>query len=145
MPVLPSHAPAGPRSPWTAPVLAGATVAAATAVVALVSPEQPGTYPVCPFHAVTGWWCPGCGSLRAVHALATGDLATAVERNVLLVLAAPVLVVAWAAWLRRTITGRSRRPLADVSTGRRAAWVVVATVFAFWVLRNLPAGSWLAP
>lgn len=148
MPVLPSHAPAGPRPVWTAPVLVGATVAAATAVVALVSPEQPGTYPACPFHALTGWWCPGCGSLRAVHALATGDVATALERNVLLVLAAPVLVLAWAGWLRRTITGRSRHPAsrpAAIRIGPAARWALLATVGAFWVVRNVPAGSWLAP
>src|SRR5690606_29528852 len=43
--------------------------AAATLVVATVSPEEPGHYPTCPFLALTGAWCPGCGSLRALHAL----------------------------------------------------------------------------
>jgi hypothetical protein len=61
---------------------------------------------------------------------------------VLAVLAIPALAVAWTAWLRRSLTGRPR--------SRRAApaatiWVLLATVVAFWVLRNLPAGAWLAP
>lgn len=130
----------GPRAAWAAPTLALVPVAAATALVAALSPEEPGNYPSCPFHVVTGWWCPGCGSLRAVHALAHGDLGTAIDRNVLLVLAVPVLVLAWAAWLRRTVTGRARRavPIA-------AVWALLATVGAFWVLRNVPAGSWLSP
>ncbi|WP_019874673.1 DUF2752 domain-containing protein [Sporichthya polymorpha] len=124
----------------TAPLGVGAAVAAATAAVALVSPEEPGTYPPCPFHTVTGWWCPGCGGLRAVHALAHGDLSTAVARNVLVVLAVPLLVLAWAAWLRRAVTGRAvvRLPVA-------AGWTLAATVAVFWVARNVPAGSWLAP
>ncbi len=152
---LPSPVRAGSQSAWTAPALVGAGVAAATAVVAVVSPEEPGAYPACPFHAVTGWWCPGCGSLRAVHALTHGDVPTAIDRNVLLVLAVPVLVLAWAAWLRRTVTGRPGEGLvrADVistdNVRRRvpaaAGWVLLATVGAFWVLRNVPAGSWLAP
>ena len=130
----------GAAAAWAGPVLALVPVAAATAVVALLSPEEPGNYPTCPFHAVTGWWCPGCGSLRAVHALTSGDVATAVDRNVLLVLAVPVLVLAWAAWVRRTVTGRSRRPVPAA-----AGWTLLVTGLAFWVLRNVPAGSWLAP
>jgi hypothetical protein len=141
--VLPSAAPVRPggtRTAWAAPVGALAAGAVAVAVVATIDPEQPGHYPTCPFLSVTGWWCPGCGSLRAVHALAHGDVATAVDRNVLLVLTLPVLLVAWTAWLRRTITGRAQRalPLA-------ALWTGLAIVGAFWVLRNVPAGSWLAP
>ena len=40
---------------------------------------SPGHYPTCPFLAITGWYCPGCGSLRAVHDLLHGDLAGAVR------------------------------------------------------------------
>lgn len=125
-----------------APLAVLATGAAATAVVATVDPEQPGHYPTCPFLAMTGWWCPGCGSLRAVHALTQGDLVTAIDRNVLTVLAIPTLIVAWGAWLRRSITGRPRSPRAAPAA---AIWALFGLVVAFWVLRNLPAGSWLAP
>ncbi|HUR03380.1 MAG TPA: DUF2752 domain-containing protein [Nonomuraea sp.] len=135
--VLPTAVPGRTGAPhWVAPVLVGASVLAATAVLALRSPEDPGSYPACPFHALTGWWCPACGSLRAVHALAHGDLATAVDRNVLLVLAVPLLTVAWLAWA----AGRRR-----VALPAAAGWVLAGTVIAFWVLRNVPAGSWLAP
>lgn len=113
---------------------------AATALVAAVDPEQPGHYPACPFHALTGWWCPGCGGLRAVHALAHGEIGTAVDRNALLVLAVPVLLMAWAGWLRRTVTGTVQRTVPVA-----ALWGLVVTVGAFWLLRNVPVGSWLAP
>jgi hypothetical protein len=111
-------------------------------VVATVDPEHPGHYPTCPFLALTGWWCPGCGSLRAVHALTQGEVATAIDRNVLTVLAVPALIVAWAACLRRSITGRARAPRGISPV---AIWALLALVVAFGVLRNLPAGSWFAP
>ena len=43
----------------------------------MVDPNQPGHYPTDPFLAITGLYCPGCGTLRALHALARGDLLTA--------------------------------------------------------------------
>lgn len=129
-------------APWWRPavVLAGAT--AAVTWVAAVDPEQPGHYPTCPFLALTDLYCPGCGSLRAVHALAHGDVGTAVERNVLTVAAVPVLAVAWLLWVRRTVTGRARSARAFPA---RAIWALLGVVVAFWVLRNLDVGTWLAP
>ena len=115
---------------------------AAVAVVATVDPEQPGHYPTCPFLAVTDWWCPGCGSLRAIHALTRGDVATATDRNVLTVLAVPVLILAWVAWFRRTVSGRPRTRWAAPPL---ALWALLATIVVFGVLRNVPVGSWLAP
>jgi hypothetical protein len=129
------------RDVWRpAAVLAGAT--AALAWVAAVDPEQPGHYPTCPFLVLTDLYCPGCGSLRAVHALVHGDVATAVDRNVLTVAAVPVLVAAWVLWARRTLL---RRPRTGRAVPAAAIWALLAVVVAFWVLRNLDAFSWLAP
>jgi hypothetical protein len=45
----------------------------------------------CPIHSLTGFFCPGCGSTRAVRALLNGDLQLAIHNNTLL-LAAPALM-----------------------------------------------------
>lgn len=45
----------------------------------------------CPIHSLTGFFCPGCGSTRAVRALLNGDLQLAIHNNTLL-LAAPTLM-----------------------------------------------------
>jgi hypothetical protein len=124
-----------------APAAALAAAAAAVGVVAVVDPNEPGHYPACPFLSLTGWYCPGCGSLRAVHALAHGDVGEAVARNPLAVACVPLLVTLFVLWTRRRLTGRARTWAAP------AAWInaLLALVIAFWVLRNLEPFAWLAP
>ncbi|MGE5291382.1 MAG: DUF2752 domain-containing protein [Micromonosporaceae bacterium] len=110
---------------------AGAAVFATLfALAATVSPEQPGHYPTCPFRALTGFACPGCGSLRALHDLAHGHFIMALTHNAMLV---TVLPFAMAAWLR-VVTGRS-------GAGASPRWLGYAAlaVLATWaVVRNLP-------
>lgn len=123
------------------PLGVAAAALAGVGYVAAVDPNAAGHYPTCPFLAVTGWYCPGCGALRAVHALAHGDLVTALERNPFTVLALGYVVLTWVFWLQRTATGRPSRGLAP-------PWVlygVLGAILAFWVLRNLPGWTWLSP
>ncbi len=120
--------------------VAGATLAA-TAYVGTVDPGEAGHYPVCPFLALTGLYCPFCGSLRAVHALAHGDLPAAAGRNVLTVVGLAVLVVLWVGWVARRAGVRAVELAAP-----RWLWPGVLTVtVVFAVVRNLPFGSSLAP
>lgn len=122
----------------------GTTAVALGSVVllAVLDPNQPGHYPLCPFLAATGFYCPGCGSLRAVHDLAHGDVAAAMDRNPLTVLLVPVLVFAWAAWLARLTGRRAPHP---TNLPPAAIWWLLALVVAFWVVRNLPGMTWLSP
>lgn len=122
-------------------VCTGVATVASLAYLHAVNPNLPGHYPLCPTYALTGWYCPGCGSLRALHDLTTGDLASAWSMNPLAVLVVPYLVWAWIAWLRRVVTGRPRQFLAP-------AWVpmtIGVAMVLFAVLRNVPAFAFLAP
>ncbi|MGH8970052.1 MAG: DUF2752 domain-containing protein [Actinomycetes bacterium] len=130
----------GTRLRWR--VLGAGSVAAALGYLALVDPHQAGRYPVCPFHALTGLWCPGCGGLRATHDLLHGDIAAAVGQNALLVLGVPVLALLWW-WRWRPAAGRSaadRQPQAVPAT-----LVLAVIALSFAVVRNLPVGAALAP
>jgi hypothetical protein len=118
-----------------APLAVGAVAAASCVVVALVDPSQPGRYPLCPFYAVTGRWCPGCGSLRGLHQLLNGNVGAALGFNPLMVLAAPILVYSWLAWLSRSVAAGPTLP--RFGTGARTPLVVLVVVLAFWLLRNL--------
>lgn len=116
------------------PLLLGAAGALAVGVVSVVDPGEPGHYPTCPFLAVTGLQCPGCGTLRAVHALAHGDLIAAIDLNVIAVLLLPLLAWAWWRWLLSSLRGRSRAPALPAPAG----YAIAATLTVFWFLRNTP-------
>jgi hypothetical protein len=144
MHVLPRSAPTaltGGRRAVLRPLGVAAAALAATGYVASVDPNAAGHYPTCPFLAITGWYCPGCGALRAVHALAHGDLMTALARNPFAVVAVGYVVVTWVLWLDRTATGRPRRWVAPP----RVLYGVLGAILMFWVLRNVPGWTWLSP
>lgn len=140
----PEHGTGGRRDRpgWLAPAAVGALTAAATVVLAVRSPHESGSYGICPLLAVTGWWCPACGGLRAVHELTQLDVVGAWSMNPLFVLGAPVLVAVWALWLARGL-GRGPSPWSGVTW---PAWTFLVVSVAFAVARNVPAlEPWLAP
>lgn len=130
------------RRRLAAPLGAATAALPVLAYLWAVSPEEPGHYPVCPLYWATGLFCPGCGALRAAHALLHADLATAAHRNVLVVLAAPLVVLLWLEWVARAMRGR---PARTVALSTRATVVVVVLLLAYGVVRNLPWGAFLAP
>lgn len=98
------------------------------AVLHQFNPAEHAFYPRCQFHTLTGLDCPGCGGLRATHALLHGDLAAAWRLNALFVLALPVAALALLGWM---------------PTRLREWWrnwwlaVLLVTSVAFTVVRNL--------
>jgi len=60
--------------------LVGLSLAAA-AVLFAFDPAVTRWFPSCPLYALTGWLCPFCGSLRALHALLQGNVAAAAAFN----------------------------------------------------------------
>ncbi|WP_232247742.1 DUF2752 domain-containing protein [Kitasatospora azatica] len=137
----PAGAPAALRR-LVRPLTALAATAVPTLFVATVDPNSPGHYPTCPFLQATGWWCPGCGGLRCVHALTRGELDQAMHDNLLAVVLFGVLGVLWVRWAWAALTG-GRPPRVEMGRGRLVGLVLVLLVFT--VLRNLPAGAGLAP
>jgi uncharacterized protein DUF2752 len=124
------------------PLAAGAVAALGTLALHARDPHAAGSWGYCPT-ALLGVSCPLCGSLRAVNDLTHLDLAAAASSNLLLVLAAPVIVALWG---RRLVACWRGGPALTPVTVPRALWLVLAVVaLAFTVARNLPAGAWLAP
>lgn len=108
--------------------------AGAFGVLRRIDPNVAGNpLPPCPLQALTGLYCPGCGSTRCLHALAHLDLAGAMAMNPLLVLSLlplAVLVLHGAGLLPQRLQGLAE-PLANPRL-----WLVLLLGFAF--LRNLP-------
>lgn len=97
----------------------------------------------CLFFNLTGFYCPGCGSGRAIASLLRGEIRAAFSYNPLVILlGAPSFVVFTHEYLRYVFPGLALRP---VYISRRATMALLIVIIAFWVLRNTQAFSFLAP
>ena len=114
------------------------------AVLYVVDPRNPGVFPVCPFLSLTGYHCPGCGTLRAIHQLLHGDILSAMGYNPLTLLSLPFIAYSLAAGALRAFCVRAPRP---VFVPPQLIWALLFGVVSFWALRNVPAAplSALAP
>ncbi len=100
----------------------------------------------CPVHELTGGYCPGCGSTRAVWLLLHGDIAGALRHNALLLPAVAYLVLRWCHLAFPDATRRFPGWLRSPTTTPAPALIgLAALVVAFTVARNLPAFEVLAP
>ena len=104
---------------------AAAVALAAGFVLYRFNPEHHFIYPRCPFFALTGLRCAGCGATRAAHLLLHGDVAGALAQNPLLFIAIPfaALFVLKPAWTRNRWFG----------------WGAAAVAVAYTVWRNMRA------
>ena len=131
-------------SPRMAYVSLAVLGAAGLALLFFVDPRNPGLFPTCPFLGLTSCYCPGCGTLRALHVLLRGDITGAAGYNVLTVLSLPFVAYSIAAGAMREFGLRAPRP---AFVHPRWIWALLAAVIAFWVLRNVPFAAFtvLAP
>lgn len=114
----------------------------ASLALRLRDPHQHGSWGLCP-SAALGFYCPGCGGLRAVNDLTHGDVLGAASSNLAFVVALPFLVAGIGLWALGRWRGTSYA--LPMSAVRPLAWTSLTLLMVFTVLRNLPIGSWLAP
>lgn len=126
----------------TAPAVSIGGLALLTLALHVRDPHQSGSWGYCP-SAALGFWCPGCGGLRAVNDLTDGHVGAAASSNVLFVALLPLLVFLLGRWAFERWTGRVREPNIRLTKGFLVSLAVAAAVFT--VVRNLAIGSWLAP
>ncbi len=102
----------------------GIVMACCVALLYSVNPAKSRIFPPCPFHALTGLYCPGCGSLRAMHHVLHGDISAALALNPLMVVFLPILCLLLV--LRRW----RFHPW--------FAWCALVVLLAYGILRNIP-------
>ena len=125
---------------WRVPV-AGIILAGVGAVSLLIrDPHRAHTWGACPFHSVTGYACPGCGSMRGLRDLLTGHPVEAVGHNLLLI-PALVWLVWW--WIRATAEAGGHH-VGGPPSSAKFCYALLVILAVFTVARNLP-GSPLAP
>ncbi|GLU45926.1 DUF2752 domain-containing protein [Nocardiopsis ansamitocini] len=129
--------------PAAAPIAVGVVGLAAAVMVHFIDPNEPGNYPTCPWLMLTGTFCPGCGTTRAVAALTHLDVLGAAQMNIFAVAVVPFVAFWYIKWLYQSF----RPPKATRTTMASPVWLylLLAAILLYWLVRNLPFGAFLAP
>ena len=117
-----------------APIACGACLVAGTAYVVANDPSDGGTFLPCPFRALTGWWCPGCGVTRAIHHLFRGEIVQALRFNLFVIVILAALVATWSAWTAHAAGKNVTRIVTCIPVWLQVAAGAALLVFA--VVRN---------
>ena len=108
-----------------------------TSILALYfnySPSEYTIFPKCPFYTLTGLYCPGCGSQRAIHQILNGNILKGLSHNFLIILLILVLIYdAVILILNKTIKKAYKNILHKSIT----TYLILITVILFWLLRNI--------
>lgn len=97
-------------------------------------PHIPGSFPECPSLAITGFYCAGCGSMRAMRDLTEGKIVEAASHNILLPFAA-----VWLTWWFVSYTGsKLGKHIKQPPNGYKFTVGLLAVIIVFMLLRNIP-------
>ncbi len=96
-------------------------------------PATSGVFPPCPFRFLTGWLCPGCGSLRAIHQLLIGNLGNALQLNPFAVVSFPFLAYGLSSYSCFVVRGKY---LPHFFVPGRWIRALAAAIVVFGVVRN---------
>lgn len=109
-----------------------------------LDPTKYEIFPKCLFHSLTGLYCPGCGSQRALHSLLHFNFYQVVGYNFLFIPAALFIAYHYLHMLLNRWLGWN---LPNLFYKKNTPWVVLVIVVLFWIVRNIPVQpfSILAP
>ena len=94
----------------------------------------------CPFNELFGIYCPGCGTTRMLRSLLEFNFYQAFRYNPLLfVLLFPFIGVI----IAEVIYFIRNKRIFNISA--KIYVILLVIIFIYWVLRNIPYFSWLAP
>ena len=101
----------------------------------VLNPTEHEIFPKCVFNSVTGYYCPGCGSQRAIHSLLHLNFAGVVGNNFLFLPALFLLIYHYSfAFLNKKFSWK----LPNIFYFKSTPWIILVVIILFWILRNLP-------
>lgn len=100
------------------------------------NPTDHSFFLACPFHAATGYYCPGCGSQRAIHQLLHGNIGIAFWLNPLLLITLPILIYALGQKAYNFIFNTHFR--VGIFYNKVFIYGYFGFAILYWILRNLP-------
>ena len=124
-------------------VAAAAFFAAAALLYLYFTAEGEGAGIPCIFHQLTGFYCSGCGSSRALRSALHLDFYQALRYNAVFTLALPFFAVYFGSLSISYIHFGKDRISGKISM--KIIYIFVAVALVYGILRNIPAFSFLAP
>lgn len=118
-------------------VLSGIALGAILTAVAWLKPGHTPLLPECLLHRFTGFFCPGCGSTRALYLLLHGAPLMALSENAFAVLLLPILIYD----ILAMVFGKWKALSARISGGEIAAFLSILILFA--IARNIPVAPFV--
>lgn len=101
--------------------------------------QQGSFIPPCLFKMITGYSCFGCGAQRALHSLLHGDILEALTQNALFILSLPFLLLLYGRIIKNYLLSQPKRK--GFLFEGKTAYLVIAALLIFWIIRNLPVLS----
>jgi hypothetical protein len=124
------------NGPWE--FRAGLALVGISGFAIIADQGVPGS-PVCPIHAMTGLWCPGCGVTRAFFEMIRFNINGALQYNIFSPVFGIFLIWSVLAWI---LPSYLKRP--SVLPGK--LWLAIYfALLTFGVARNIPDFQWLGP
>ena len=101
----------------------------------LFNPSDFSFFPKCPFHSLTGLYCPGCGSQRAMHQFLHGHFLEGLRHNVLILVLILVLgyELIFNYWFK-SADNSTKNILHNPTT----TYAILVLVILYWIFRNIP-------
>lgn len=93
-------------------------------------------YPICPFLYVTGYYCPGCGSSRALHYLLHFRFKEAFSYNPLMIISIPFVFYYCAAEIEIYINNKP--VFKKIILSQKTYKIILFIIVLYWILRNIP-------
>ena len=98
------------------------------------SPSEYDFFPKCPFYFLSGIYCAGCGSQRAIHQIINGQVINGIRHNYLLLLVFGVLTYKATIFVLNQVYNKTHF---DIFHKPIATKIILVLVLLFWVLRNI--------
>ncbi len=98
------------------------------------SPSEYDFFPKCPFYFLSGIYCAGCGSQRAIHQIINGQVINGIRHNYLLLLVFGVLTYKATLFVLNQVYNKT---YFDILHKPITTKIILALVLLFWVLRNI--------
>ena len=93
-------------------------------------------YPPCPFYYLTGLYCPGCGTSRAIYQIVHGNFLYALNLNPLMILSLPFLFY--------LVMCNLNIKIGEILIFKRRVFtkkfyiMLIVVIVLYWILRNIP-------